>query len=371
MRNLWIVGFLLGTLAWGQVKPATPTQAAPPAAAADDDDDDDKPQSPPASAASVPPGAPVLTIKGVCDPPTSKTAARQMARRDSAPSRASKADCQTVVTRSEFEKLASAVSPAMTPQVKRQLASAYPRLLAMAHNAERLGLDKTPRVAELQRFSRLQILAQEMVREIQEESAKVSEKAIADYYHDNSAAFEQATLERIFIPTRKRTEPLPKDKADESAINAQQKEAEDAMTKEADELRAGAVAGEDFNKLQDEAFAGAGIKTSASTRNLDKMRRASLPPAHVTAFDLKPGEVSQVITDASGHYIYKLDSKELLPLDAVKVEIKNKLQSENTQDAMKKIQDSFTTDMNDAYFGTFAPAKAESEQTGIMHSRRP
>jgi hypothetical protein len=259
----------------------------------------------------------------------------------------------------------------MTPQVKRQLASAYPRLLAMAHNAERLGLDKTPRVAELQRFSRLQILAQEMVREIQEESAKVSEKAIADYYHDNSAAFEQATLERIFIPTRKRTEPLPKDKADESAINAQQKEAEDAMTKEADELRAGAVAGEDFNKLQDEAFAGAGIKTSASARSLDKMRRASLPPAHVTAFDLKPGEVSQVITDASGHYIYKLDSKELLPLDAVKVEIKNKLQSENTQDAMKKIQDSFTTDMNDAYFGTFAPAKAESEQTGIMHSRRP
>jgi parvulin-like peptidyl-prolyl isomerase len=81
----------------------------------------------------------------------------------------------------------------------------------------------------------------------------------------------------------------------------------------------------------------------------------------VPVFDLKPGEVSQVLTDASGHYIYKLDSKEVQPLDSVKVEIKNKLQSQNTQDALKQIQDSFATDMNDAYFGANpAPAPAKN-----------
>jgi PPIC-type PPIASE domain len=362
MRNFWIVALLLSTLAWAQVKPAPPKPTAPPAAAADDDDDDDQPQAPPASADSVPATAAVLTIKGVCDHPAPKTAA---------PSSAAQKTCQTVVTRAQFEKLASAISPSMTPQVKRQLAGAYPRLLAMAHNAERLGLDRTQRVADLQRFSRLQILAQEMVREIQEESAKVPEKAIADYYETNKATFEQATLQRIFVPTRKRTDPLPKDKADQAAINAQQKEAEDAMTQEADALRLRAVAGEDFNQLQDEAFAAAGIKTSTSARNLDHMRRTSVPPAHQTIFDLSPGQVSPVITDASGHYIYKLDSKELLTLDAVEVEIKNKLETEKTQAAMKKIQDSFTTDMNDDYFGVLTPVKTPPEPEGMMHSRIP
>jgi hypothetical protein len=358
MRNLWIVGLLLSTLAWAQVKPATPKPTAPPAAAADDDDDDDDQQAPPASAASVLPGAAVLTIKGICDHPAAKAAG--------APSVAPK-PCRTVVTRAQFEKLASAISPSMAPQVKRQLAGAYPRLLAMAHNAERLGLDKTPRVAELERFSRLQILAQEMVREIQEESAKVSEKAIADYYQNNKAAFEQANLERIFIPARKRTEPLPKDKSDQAAINAQQKEAEDAMTQEAEALRARAVAGEDFNKLQDEAFAAAGIKTSTSTHNLANMRRPGLPPAHQKVFDLSPAQISVVITDVSGHYIYKLDSKELLTLDTVQGEIKNKLETQNAQTAMKKIGESFSTEMNDDYFGVLTPVTTPPD--GIMHSR--
>ena len=40
--------------------------------------------------------------------------------------------------------------------------------------------------------------------------------------------------------------------------------------------------------------------------------------------DLKPGEVSEVISDPnSGHYIYKMVSKETLPLEAVKPEIRN------------------------------------------------
>ena len=43
--------------------------------------------------------------------------------------------------------------------------------------------------------------------------------------------------------------------------------------------------------------------------------------------DLKPGEVSEVISDPSGNYIYKMISKETLPLDSVKTEIRNQLSS--------------------------------------------
>jgi len=45
------------------------------------------------------------------------------------------------------------------------------------------------------------------------------------------------------------------------------------------------------------------------TVNLPAVRRTGLPPAHVAVFDLKVGEVSQVITDNGGHYIYKVVSK--------------------------------------------------------------
>lgn len=357
MRFPCITFLLFGTLVWGQAKPAVSPDRPAPASASAGDDDDDRPQSAPAS--KVAPDAPVLTIKGFCPAHAS----------DSTPSRPEtpKPICQTVVTRAEFEKLANAISPGMKLQVQRQLANAYPRLLVMAHDAEQRGLDKTERFSELQRFSRLQTLSQEMVREIKQEAANISEKAIEDYYLENSSQFERATFKRIFIPTRRQTEPPPKEKADDAALKAQS-ESEEAMTKEADELRARATAGEDFTRLQQAAYDAAAIKATPDSADLAKIRRINLPAAHVSAFDMKVGELSQVISDASGHYIYKLESKELLPLDSVREEIRSLLQNRNMQDAMRKIQESFTTEMNSEFFG---PASMPSQEASKVKPTPP
>jgi hypothetical protein len=339
MRAYWIAFLLLATLAWGQAKP-TQLPPRPPVGA---DDDDEKPQ---AAASQVAPDAPVLTIKGFC-PDQAADATNKPA-----------AACQTVVTRAQFEKLANAISPTMKPRVRRELANAYPRLLVMAHDAEQRGLDKSDRVAELERFSRLQILSQEMVRAIQQEAANLSDEVIEDYYRSNSASYERASFERILVPIRKQMDSSRQDPADKDkekvggdVLKAQQAEGEEAMTKEASELRVRAAAGEDFTRLQQAAYDAAGIKTTATAPELRKIRRSNFPATHLSAFDLKQGEVSQVISDASGHYIYKLDSKELMPLDEVKAEIKSALQSRNVQEAMRKIQESFTTEMNPEFFG--------------------
>ena len=61
------------------------------------------------------------------------------------------------------------------------------------------------------------------------------------------------------------------------------------MTKLADTLRARAAAGEDFMKLQKEAFETAGMKIESPTVNLPTIRRTGLPPAHAAVFDLKIG----------------------------------------------------------------------------------
>ena len=103
---------------------------------------------------------------------------------------------------------------------------------------------------------------------------------------------------------------------------AQKKAAEEAMKKVAADLRDRAAKGEDPDKLQKEAYAAAGLPGNAPNTKMEKVRRTTLPANHQSVMDLKPGEVSEVISDPnSGHYIYKMVSKETLSLDAVKPEI--------------------------------------------------
>jgi parvulin-like peptidyl-prolyl isomerase len=47
-----------------------------------------------------------------------------------------------------------------------------------------------------------------------------------------------------------------------------------------------------------------------------------LPASQVSVMDLKPGEVSAVLSDPNGYYIYKLRSKDMLSLNQARDEIK-------------------------------------------------
>jgi hypothetical protein len=370
MRKSWLLCVLLGTLAWGQMQPGptpmqpSPTQQSPtqaPGAA----------KAPETPAAEVPENAPVLTIDGVC-PPAPKTAgvAKPATGKPAAAPAKKPADCKTVITRAEFEKIASALSPNVTPQLKRQLAQALPKFMAMSEAAKKKGLDKTPQFKQTLKVAEMQILTTELQRSVQEEADKVSATEIEDYYKKNPEAYEQFSLDRLFIPRFKQAEEekadskdnvkeekLPEDqqKAKEEAEKAKQAEGEQAMNKLADSLRERAAAGEDFAKLQKEAFGAAGMKMDSPTVNLPTVRRTGLPPAHSSVFDLKVGEVSALISDNGGHYVYKVVSKEVLPLDKVTNDIHNTLKTQHLKDAMEKYQNSYHVDTNEAYFGPPQP----------------
>jgi len=87
------------------------------------------------------------------------------------------------------------------------------------------------------------------------------------------------------------------------------------------------------------------------TVTMAKQRRTSLQGAQAAVFDLKVGEVSEVINDAGGHYIYKVDSKDRIPFDQAKAEIHNTLQNQRQRDLLQKVQDSVKSEPNEAYFG--------------------
>ena len=353
---LLLISFVSGQTA--QPAPAAPP-AQPGAPAAAKAPDSSAPEPP-----KIGPDDTVLTIKGYCPNTTLEGDA-----------------CKTTITKAQFEKLADALQPNMSPPMRRQLASAYARMLAMSSAAEKRDLEKSAHFEEAMRFARMQILSQELSKTLQSESNNVSDPDIQDYYNKNLANYEQATLIRLFIPHTKRVEtpvppakkpaaaaskaaPTDKDKdADDKSEKTksasksaktlspeeQEKAGEEAMKKEAARLRTRLIAGDDPDKLEKAAFTAGGLPGTPPTPKMEKVRRTSLPPAHQSVMDLKPGDVSEVISDPSGNYVYKMISKDTLPLDQVKTEIKSQLSAQRYRDSMKIYQNN--ADLNDAFFG--------------------
>ncbi len=342
MRFQCLVCLLLGGLAYGQAaQPATPPAAgakAEQSAAATDKVPEIK----------VGPDDPVITLKSFCADDTQQGDA-----------------CKTVITRAQFEKLAEAVQPGMSPAIRRQVATNYSRLLRMSTAAGKRGLDKGPTFEEKMKLARMQILSGELNNALQEEARKITDGDIEDYYKKNAPTYEQATFMRIYVPRVKQivpaaarpkpgTKPGVKATATTSAqqppTEAQQKTAEETMKKVAADLRARAVKGEDPDNLQKEAYVASGLPGNPPNTKMEKVRRTTLPANHQAVMDLKPGEVSEVISDPnSGHYIYKLVSKETLSLDTVKPEIRNVISGQRYRDTMQGFQGN--VDLNDAYFG--------------------
>jgi hypothetical protein len=395
MRKSWLLCVLMGTLAWGQAQPGmTPAQPSPAQAPAAAGKAPENAAQAPAAAAKAPErpapevaeNVAVITITGVC--PTPKTAAGAKTASGKTAAAKKPADCKTIITRAQFEKIAKALQQGPNPlnaQQKRQLANVLPKVMAMSKAAEAKGLDKTPQFAETMKFVRMQILTTQLQHQVQQDAEKISATQIDDYYKANPEAYQQFSLDRLFVPRNKQVEPEKEDakaekltdeqqKAKEAADKAKQEEGEQELSKLADSLRERAAAGEDFIKLQKEAFEAAGMKNDSPTVNLPKVRRTGLPPAHAAVFDLKVGEVSAVISDNAGHYVYKVVSKEVLPLDKVTDEIRNTLKSQATKDAMEKYNNSYHAETNDAYFGPPGPAGPMGARPGaprVPHPRMP
>ncbi len=340
MTRFGLVCLLLGAMAWGQAANSTSTPAAqqsgaPPSAVSSGVAPAGNPDSN-AEAPKVAPDAPVITINGLCDnPPADKTA---------------DPNCKTVITRDQFEKTLDAVQPNMPARVRRQFATRYSTALVMAQKAHAMGLDQGPKFEERMKLARVQILSQGLSQAVQEKAGQISDQDIEDYYHSKAADYEEADLQRIFVP---RSQQLPASKVKLSAAEEKkrQKDAEEAMRTEADKLRARAVAGEDLTKLQGEAFQLAGIKSKAPSTKMGQVRRSGLPPAQASVLDLKTGEVSAVISDQSGYFIYKVGTKDTEPLDKVKDEIRGALRTQRVQEQMQAVQKSATPTLDEAYFG--------------------
>ncbi len=366
IRNLLVVLVVCSAVVFAQEnKPAT---AAPPPERVQGATSKPAPaqaspsQSSPAGPASVGPDAAVITIEGICEnPPETAVAepAEKPATAKSAPkagrttpaaktepeSATKKSDpvpgpCRTVITRAKFEKLAAALNPNMPMTIKKRLAEQYAQMLMAQAKVDQLGLAAKPENQDRIHFFYLQALMGILRSKLEDDATNVPDSEIEKFYNDHQQDFEEATVERLM---------LPKSGSPGKPQNATTKET-------AEKVRARAVAGEAFDKLQKEASTAAGEDVAPPTK-LTNIRRTSLPAAQsAQVFALQPGQVSAVIDEPTAYFIYKMDSKQAQPLSEARASIKSQVANKRLQEEAENILKEFKATLNDNYFAVAAPA---------------
>lgn len=315
MLKVFSCALLLCCMASAQLAPAVPP-AVPPKA--------------PAPAAEVPPDAAVITLDGFCPDAPAGIDSKS-------------AQCKTVVTRAQFEKLIETLNPKMPPQARQNVANDYARMLVFSSEAKKRGLEDTQRYKDLVNFIKMQVAAQELLHQVQEQS-KPTDADVQKFYQDNASKYEEISLRRVFVPrnspTAKPTDPRMTD---------------DDLRAEAEKIRARLAAGEDFDKVQKEIYTAKGYKVSPPPTSIPNWRKESVPPAQAPLFDMKEGELSQVMIEPAGAYVYKVEKKQATPLETVKSEIEAQLSGQKMRDAMESLTASVKPQLNEAYFRSLAP----------------
>jgi hypothetical protein len=291
--------------------PAGATASAPPALTG-------------ADFAKVAPEAVIITLNGVCAAPEAKPG-----------------DCKTTITRAEFETLMDVLSRQRTGQswktvplqARLQLAMQYSRLLVVANAAEKQNLQGSPEGRELIRFSRLQALMEELTREYQR-TAHPGPEEVRKFYDDNPERFTTLALERIQIPV----------------ANAQNDSDVAGLRKLAQDLRQRAAQGADFKTLQAEAYQKIAQSDPPEIKVI-LQPETLLAPAHNVVRQLQPGELSPVVQDQAGFYLYKLDARQKLSFEQEKDEIQELITGQTAQMEIQKLLGSAAPTLNPDYFG--------------------
>ena len=111
--------------------------------------------------------------------------------------------------------------------------------------------------------------------------------------------------------------------------------------------------------LQRQAYDAAGVTSPIPPLKFANVRRAALPLSHLSIFELKPGEVSDVISDATGNYIYRMEAKGIESREKAYPEIHELLQKQRMQKLMKDLEESTRTELNPSYFAPAVPPGAQ------------
>jgi hypothetical protein len=296
--------------------------------------------------APVAPDAPVLTVHGVCP-------AGQKAPADKPDA------CTLVLTRAQFEALVSSLNVNNTnypPPALRGFATNYANILALAKAGETVGVDKDPRFLDQMTIARARALAESYRRYLQEKYGKPSDDEIAAYYKQNADKFEQTKIERIHVP-----------KVDPTRPQDRRPDFEAKARKLASDIRERAARGEDVTSLQVEVYKTLGLKAQPPQTELSTSPKPTFPAnVEQDINPLKAGEVTKVEVEPSGFNIYKVRSRNIMPMEQARAQIVREISQKNIDDALKSATGGVTSDLNEQYFSLRHAAPPQRIQPRVL-----
>ncbi|HEV8493995.1 MAG TPA: peptidylprolyl isomerase [Candidatus Angelobacter sp.] len=326
MIRIFLVSLLAGASAFAQTAAAPAGQAStgnpgprsvPPSI-----------QQPSYNPDNVAPDAAVVVVHGVC--PNNAAPANSDA-------------CKMVITKQQFMAMIGGMnlsSQLSTPSAMRSFAESYSELLALAGAGEKTGAESDPRFQELMRIARIRALAETYRHSLEEKYSNPSQQEIEAYYKENIDKYEALKVDRIIVPT-----------ANFNRTPAARAEYDQKIKQLAADIRERAARGEETQKLQDEAYKALNLPASPRT-DLGVKRHGGLPAAiEKDLFALKPGEVTKLESEPSGLNVYKLRSRDTIPVEQVKGEIVRDLHKKNMEEAIKSVTGAVHSEFNDQFFG--------------------
>jgi peptidyl-prolyl cis-trans isomerase C len=248
------------------------------------------------------------------------------------------------ITAKQFDEIADGLQDQYKAFVKgpgrKQFADQLVRVLVIAQEGKRRGLDKAPGFQTQAMFQTDQVLANMTAQKINQET-KVDDAALRKYYDDHKSEFEQIRARHILI--RFKGSPVPvkpggKDLTEEEAL---------AKTQDLEKRLQG---GADFGQLataESDDVGSANMNGDLGTFGHGKM----VPSFDEAAFKLKAGQISEPVKSQFGYHIIKVDSIENKSFEDAKAEIEKKLRPQEVNKAMEEIQKNTKVVYDPVFFG--------------------
>jgi len=247
------------------------------------------------------------------------------------------------LTAAQFDQLIDMLPEQAKSQARgpgrKQFADNLVRILVLAQEGKRRGLDQTPSYKLQSSFQLNNYLAGLTFSQIGKEG-RASEADARNYYDQHKQDWDNVNARHILVRFQGSQVPLRQGQKDLSDAEALAK---------AQELRKRIVEGADFAALA--KIESDDVGSGANGGDLGTFHHGQMVPAFdAAAYALKAGEISEPVKTQFGYHIIKVEKRETKSFEEVRAEIDRRMAPEQSQKALEELVKSSNPVLDPEFF---------------------
>lgn len=248
------------------------------------------------------------------------------------------------LTKAEWESFLTVLPDRLQAEARgpnrRKVAEQLVEVKAMAQEAQKRKLDRTPKFQTQMSLQRENLLAQTLYQDLVS-NLKTDDATAQKYYDEHKSNYETVTARHILVRVKGSPVPLReghKDLTDEEALARAQ------------ELKTKLDAGAKFDELAKAQSDDTGSGANGGT--LGTFSHGQMVPAfEEAAFKETPGKVSDPVKTQFGFHLILVEAKKDKTFEEAKAEIEQQMKPEMAKKAVEAVKSNANAVLNEAYFG--------------------